>query len=135
MTSHVSLGATQHLHSQAAVLLCASKCDCVRIRDPKGGMRAGALHAARRRKHSGMLTMQVAEFRREAGAQARCSLCFTSGARRKGLTIAIGHTAYLALPAGCAPPPCLLYGRVAGRVHALRRLWEHLGLTCQCGLA
>ena len=49
-----------------------------------------------------MLAMQVAEFRREAGAQARCGLCFTSGARKKELTIAIGHTAYLALPAGWA---------------------------------
>ena len=49
-----------------------------------------------------MLALQVAEFRREAGAQARCGLCFTSGARKKELTIAIGHTAYLALPAGCA---------------------------------
>ncbi len=46
---------------------------------------------------------QVADFRRSSGAQARCGLCFASAARPRHLTIAIGHTAYLALPAGCAP--------------------------------
>lgn len=46
---------------------------------------------------------QVADFRKSSGAQARCGLCFASAARPRQLTIAIGHTAYLALPAGCAP--------------------------------
>jgi len=52
------------------------------------------------RKSSGA---QVADFRKASGAQARCGLCFASAARPRQLTIAIGHTAYLALPAGCAP--------------------------------
>ncbi len=48
---------------------------------------------------------QVADFRKTSGAQARCGLCFSSAARPRQLTIAIGHTAYLALPAGCARAP------------------------------
>ncbi len=54
---------------------------------------------------------QVADFRKTSGAQARCGLCFSSAARPRQLTIAIGHTAYLALPAGCAPR-CMCAGRL-----------------------
>ncbi|KAK9802677.1 hypothetical protein WJX73_004828 [Symbiochloris irregularis] len=41
---------------------------------------------------------QVADAKRMTSALDRCQLCFSSAARRKHLTLAIGQSAYLALP-------------------------------------
>ena len=42
---------------------------------------------------------QIAEHRRGANAVDRCSLCCSSASRPRHLTISLGQTAYLALPA------------------------------------
>ena len=41
---------------------------------------------------------QIADARRASSALDRCNLCFNSARRAKHLTIAIGQSAYLALP-------------------------------------
>lgn len=42
---------------------------------------------------------QIADHRRGANAVDQCSLCFSSVSRPRHLTISLGQTAYLALPA------------------------------------
>ena len=42
---------------------------------------------------------QIADHRRLTNAVDRCSLCFSSSSRPRHLTISLGQTAYLALPA------------------------------------
>ena len=42
---------------------------------------------------------QIADHRRSTQALDRCNLCFGSAARQRHLTISLGQTAYLALPA------------------------------------
>lgn len=42
---------------------------------------------------------QIADHRRAANAVDRCSLCFSSASRPRHLTVSLGQTAYLAIPA------------------------------------
>ena len=42
---------------------------------------------------------QIADHRRSMQALDRCNLCFGSAARQRHLTISLGQTSYLALPA------------------------------------
>lgn len=58
------------------------------------GVLAGVQAKAARRERAA----QVADARRITSALDRCQLCFSSAARRRNLTLAIGQSAYLALP-------------------------------------
>ena len=42
---------------------------------------------------------QIADHRRSMQSLDRCNLCFASAARQRHLTISLGQTTYLALPA------------------------------------
>ena len=45
---------------------------------------------------------QISDLHRSNKALDACNLCFSSGRRSKHLTVALGQTAYLALPDRCA---------------------------------
>ena len=45
---------------------------------------------------------QISDLHRSNKALDACNLCFGSGRRSKHLTVALGQTAYLALPDRCA---------------------------------
>ena len=45
----------------------------------------------------------VAEYRRATSAVDNCTLCFASARRQRHLTVAIGQSSYLALPARWVP--------------------------------
>ncbi len=51
---------------------------------------------------------QIADHRRVTNAVDRCPLCFGSASRPRHLTISLGQTAYLALPARSDPVMCSL---------------------------
>jgi Protein similar to CwfJ C-terminus 1 len=42
---------------------------------------------------------QIQDYKRVTGAIDRCQLCFASASRGRHLTVAIGQTAYLSVPA------------------------------------
>lgn len=78
-------------HKSVSVMLCRE--------DDRIGWPTVCMTGVQEQQQKRDRSAQIADHRRSMQALDRCNLCFGSAARQRHLTISLGQTAYLALPA------------------------------------